>query len=1511
MKTSNFNNAVVTYKTSIIQEKPYPQRSCKEYLSMLEDRRDRIFHGYDGLYLSRCIKIDNDKRFFLFIDVDGKAGGPEYEKITSAITNLNLTVRALSLLGVMDHFKIIATGGTGFRLISNILVSELTCNAFTLFIKEEMPQIIDLQPSKDISMPHQLLVYKGVSLQNRKNQPNRHSVHIPVEQILNNELSPEKYLEVTEGNPNPSEYISFMEWFFDFKDYSNRQLPEKFGARINLYEHQVKFDNFKPFTVMNKKGDKDITLEAVELLLKEKQVKFKDKGDYLRCVPCPVCNKSEGNASVHKKSYSLKCFRSTCPANNTMPISKWAGISVSHKTSIIIPPPDKVVSLDEANQLIRDVIRSPENSLCIVTPGTGKSHIAQHEIANMDTSGVILYSAPNIKLQKEAYEQCKGFAKDPSRIHLLESKEVLCEKKSEFADVISLGYFPSIILCGACSNAGKSCKYYEQRNKLKTSSGVYFITHGMLKYLDKLVPNPELIILDEDLLSEFKREVKFGLAEFRTILNIKGGEKLTEVNFKLIEHIDNLANNLAKLVTEKKRYSTILNSSNISGSGIREDTIISLLAYQNNKTTEELEGDILDLTSRLGSIQLRELYKNVVNYNVIKWLNGLVSIGTTSYIEVLPSREINFKIKILENLTYPDARIKILDATGHKAVVEQITRRKIEEVKIDVYYNSKNTHIPYSTYRENISKLTNKKFEKKLKQALKYIKGKKVLILTYNRIKDRLKTLAMTIDPTREYYVHHFHGPRGINDFKDCDGVIVFGLPYPNLLNIQHDAYVCFPHEQHEELRSNWPELSMNWELTQCIHRIRPVRKPSTDIVVIATTWPSCLKKADLTLPVEHTVNLTENIISRLDSFVQEFGFLTREVICLFNICMKEVTAKEEKFKKEFFNLLSDEKYAELSDEKGFVEIVNMPTLQIKSEELTNQLISSTKVINPLYIYRKYNLLSSLKSLNLSSTSSNLLLSEDILNIRNIINLIFKQSNNSDNILSLSSPTQYADILNIFCEKYPHLSKFKIKSPLVKNQVVKGIGNINKVKKFYLALTHLGLLDVNLSTLSITEQGRNILEDIPDKCIVVFFSEDNDAIHVSQENVDWNAIDACEILTNNGKRLWKLLIADGIQNIKVHDLNNREMMIRYRAKNYTIKDLADKYALPVTMDTMMSLKNMYKIWQQQEQLIKDNNLQRIINLENEVLPILAAMEDRGILTDIEKLREYIFNNPKQKTLPGVLKHIDEKGVFHDNIRPSVTTGRQTSKLHNIKKDCRVDFKARKGYKFIIVDYKSQEPRVLAHFSNDLNMLEIFRQDKDIYNEVMKAINSLLKNEQKIDRDIAKTIVNLLHNGGGVNTIIQALGKQGILIEYYAVQSMVNSYFMSYPGVRQFFNYAGNQTGRVVTGMGRTKHLDGTEYVGPKISHLVQGNAADIFKVMLVRLNNALSDNDAHIIYTHHDSIMVEVREDQVVDVEPLIKQVMESTFESVFTRVKFPVEIEVRDAWGELPESDLQDASAA
>ena len=338
---------------------------------------------------------------------------------------------------------------------------------------------------------------------------------------------------------------------------------------------------------------------------------------------------------------------------------------------------------------------------------------------------------------------------------------------------------------------------------------------------------------------------------------------------------------------------------------------------------------------------------------------------------------------------------------------------------------------------------------------------------------------------------------------------------------------------------------------------------------------------------------------------------------------------------------------------------------------------------------------------------------------------------------------------------------------------------------------------------------------------------------------------------------------------------------------------------------------MYKIWQQQEQLIKDNNLQRIINLENEVLPILAAMEDRGILTDIEKLREYIFNNPKQKTLPGVLKHIDEKGVFHDNIRPSVTTGRQTSKLHNIKKDCRVDFKARKGYKFIIVDYKSQEPRVLAHFSNDLNMLEIFRQDKDIYNEVMKAINSLLKNEQKIDRDIAKTIVNLLHNGGGVNTIIQALGKQGILIEYYAVQSMVNSYFMSYPGVRQFFNYAGNQTGRVVTGMGRTKHLDGTEYVGPKISHLVQGNAADIFKVMLVRLNNALSDNDAHIIYTHHDSIMVEVREDQVVDVEPLIKQVMESTFESVFTRVKFPVEIEMRDAWGELPESDLQDASAA
>ena len=129
--------------------------------------------------------MNGQKLYFPFIDVDGQKDLHGDEKIESAILNASLTWKILKELGVSDYFKIIATGNTGFRMISNILFNSETYQAFVDLVKSEMPHIIDIEPTRDVEMPHQLFVYKGHSYQNKKQLVDGHSVIVPAEVFEN------------------------------------------------------------------------------------------------------------------------------------------------------------------------------------------------------------------------------------------------------------------------------------------------------------------------------------------------------------------------------------------------------------------------------------------------------------------------------------------------------------------------------------------------------------------------------------------------------------------------------------------------------------------------------------------------------------------------------------------------------------------------------------------------------------------------------------------------------------------------------------------------------------------------------------------------------------------------------------------------------------------------------------------------------------------------------------------------------------------------------------------------------------------------------------------------------------------------------------------------------------------------------------------------------------------------------------------------------------------------------
>ena len=112
---------IITFKTILASGRPFREMGTDDYLKFLKSERDRLYRGETGVYLSREISLNGQKLYFPFIDIDGRKDHHGDEKIENAILNATLTWKILKELGVAGHFKIIATGNTGFRMISNIL----------------------------------------------------------------------------------------------------------------------------------------------------------------------------------------------------------------------------------------------------------------------------------------------------------------------------------------------------------------------------------------------------------------------------------------------------------------------------------------------------------------------------------------------------------------------------------------------------------------------------------------------------------------------------------------------------------------------------------------------------------------------------------------------------------------------------------------------------------------------------------------------------------------------------------------------------------------------------------------------------------------------------------------------------------------------------------------------------------------------------------------------------------------------------------------------------------------------------------------------------------------------------------------------------------------------------------------------------------------------------------------------------------------------------------------------
>lgn len=298
---------------------------------------------------------------------------------------------------------------------------------------------------------------------------------------------------------------------------------------------------------------------------------------------------------------------------------------------------------------------------------------------------------------------------------------------------------------------------------------------------------------------------------------------------------------------------------------------------------------------------------------------------------------------------------------------------------------------------------------------------------------------------------------------------------------------------------------------------------------------------------------------------------------------------------------------------------------------------------------------------------------------------------------------------------------------------------------------------------------------------------------------------------------------------------------------------------------------------------------------------------------IEKILEYRQLQKLNSTyVEGLIPYIDETGRIHSKFHQTVTTtGRISStdpNLQNIPTRMELGRKLRKVFKpeqgciFVDADYSQIELRVLAHISEDKNMIEAFCNNEDIHAQAAsKVFNIPLEEVTKEERTKAKAV-----NFGIVYGISEfGLGEQ-LGVSRKKAKEYIEQYLDKYSGIKEFMTNIVEETkekGYVETLYHRRRYvpeLKSNNYMvrqfGGRVAMNtpIQGTAADIMKIAMINVYNKLKENNlkSKLIVQVHDEILVETLESEREQVKQIVKEEMENVI-----KLKVPLLAEVEEGY--------------
>lgn len=301
---------------------------------------------------------------------------------------------------------------------------------------------------------------------------------------------------------------------------------------------------------------------------------------------------------------------------------------------------------------------------------------------------------------------------------------------------------------------------------------------------------------------------------------------------------------------------------------------------------------------------------------------------------------------------------------------------------------------------------------------------------------------------------------------------------------------------------------------------------------------------------------------------------------------------------------------------------------------------------------------------------------------------------------------------------------------------------------------------------------------------------------------------------------------------------------------------------------------------------------------------LAATHPHPFLDHLLAHREY---QKMKTTLEGLIKTIQPDGRIHTTFNQTVaSTGRLSSTEPNLQnipvrteagRQIRSAFVVGEGFETLITaDYSQIEMRVMAHLSADPGLIEAYREGEDLHNYVGSKVFDVPVDEvtPELRRRVKAMSYGLVYG-------LSAFGlSQQLGIPAREAKEIMESYFERFGGVKRYLDEVvvqARKDGYTSTVFGRRRYLpelnsdnrvarENAERAA--LNAPIQGTAADIIKVAMIRVDKALEGMASRVLLQVHDELVVEVAPGEAEDVQRILEREMDKAIE-----LTVPLEVSV------------------